>query len=262
MQNFKIHQFTGQIQNNFVVEYSDKLLIMDGGCRRDAIRIERFITTNLKRPMTDVKLIIVTHMHPDHAGGAPLLRKKFGIPIAAHYLADDWYKGFSGSIQHVLDTAMAWFVVLRSKSKIRRMWYRKQINPNYLLKDSSKIPFFEDWEAIHTPGHTSHDISIYNKEQKIVYVADVVLEINSKCKLPFPVTMPDIMAKTLDKLSNYQIAKIDLAHAQKCSIKNEKDFFIQLKPLLNQKLKGAFKIFRPFTRLSSSLKNFDPNENK
>src|SRR5262249_58253892 len=36
-----------------------------------------------------VKEIIITHLHPDHIGGAAHLRDRLGVPIAAHRLTAD-----------------------------------------------------------------------------------------------------------------------------------------------------------------------------
>ncbi len=64
-----IHTLEGYIQNIYLVEYPDKLMLLDGCCRADVDTVFDYITEQLKRPITDLKLIVVTHMHPDHIGG-------------------------------------------------------------------------------------------------------------------------------------------------------------------------------------------------
>ena len=71
----KLHCLNGYIQNIYLAEYADKLLLLDGCCRADINVIEDFIINQLNRPMSDLALIVVTHMHPDHAGAANVLRK-------------------------------------------------------------------------------------------------------------------------------------------------------------------------------------------
>jgi hydroxyacylglutathione hydrolase len=41
--------------------------------------------------MKDIKLIVVTHVHVDHAGSAARLRKLSGAPILAHRDDADFY---------------------------------------------------------------------------------------------------------------------------------------------------------------------------
>ena len=91
----KIHQLQGHIQSIYLVEYPKKLLLLDGCCRADISMLEQFITGNLGRSLTDLKLIVVTHMHPDHAGAAHKLRKITGCEIASANMSRQWYTGLS-----------------------------------------------------------------------------------------------------------------------------------------------------------------------
>jgi len=66
----KLHQIQGYIQSIYLAEYPHKLLLLDGACRADVETISYFITGSLKRPLSHLKLVVSTHMHPDHAGAA------------------------------------------------------------------------------------------------------------------------------------------------------------------------------------------------
>ncbi len=210
--NYKIHHLKGYIQSLYLVEYPDKLLLLDGGSRGDVKRIENFITETLNRKISDLKLIVVTHLHPDHAGAAPHLRKKHNIPIAGHPELDYWYNGFWGIIQHFIDTLLAWYVATKSRNNYKRMWYQRSLKPDFELCDGQHLPEFYDWEVICTPGHTTHDISIYNRKDKIIYIGDLAIKLGGKFNLPFPVALPDVMEKSLEKVMNLEIDKILFAH--------------------------------------------------
>ena len=54
----------------YLAEYADKLMLLDGASRADIPHLKDFIEYQLKRPFTDLKLVVVTHMHPDHVLGA------------------------------------------------------------------------------------------------------------------------------------------------------------------------------------------------
>ena len=65
-----IVRLDGYIQSSYLAVYPDKLMLLDGGCRPDVALVLGYIKNTLKRPISDLKVVVVTHMHPDHAGGA------------------------------------------------------------------------------------------------------------------------------------------------------------------------------------------------
>jgi len=238
---FKIHEIMGHIQSIFVIEYPDKILLTDCATKADLLKIEHFMQNELGRKMNDITLAVVSHMHPDHAGLANTLQKKYNIPIATHPMAKKWYSGFFGELQHLIDVILAWYVSIKMKNPPKRMWYSSNIKPDYSVNNGDKLPFFNDWQVIHTPGHTSHDISLYHEKTKTIYLGDVVLQINKKYLLPMPVTLPVLMEKTLTNLSKLNIETLLLAHGSKVIIKNRKTFFENLILQLKEKKPGIFR---------------------
>lgn len=75
-----IHTIQGYIQTIYLAEYPDKLLLLDGASRADITYLCQFIEQQLARPLSDLKVVVVTHMHPDHAGAAHRLRALTGCP--------------------------------------------------------------------------------------------------------------------------------------------------------------------------------------
>ncbi|MEA3451642.1 MAG: MBL fold metallo-hydrolase [Bacteroidota bacterium] len=260
--HFTIHSIRGFIETIFLVEYNEKLLLLDGGAKPDVEIIENFILQKLNRPMSDLKLIISTHMHPDHAGAATFLRKKHNIPIAAHTEADEWYSGFRGFIQQKFDIFLASYVVRKKNNTKKDFKYPRKINADYLLKDGDLLPFFNDWKIIHAPGHTSHMFVVYNQSEKTLYAADVLLVVNKKCKLPFPVELKVLGEQTLLKLSKLEIKTLLLAHGGKRENINTKQKFLDLIPKLKQKYKFPMKLLIPFTSNNYPLKNYRKIEKK
>ncbi|MCK5781133.1 MAG: MBL fold metallo-hydrolase [Flavobacteriales bacterium] len=253
--DFKIHHLDGYIQSLYIVEYADKLLLLDGGSRGDVMKIEYFITRTLKRPMSDLKLIVVTHLHPDHAGAAPHLRKKFNIPIAGHPELDYWYKGFSGQIQHLLDTLFAWFVAYKLRNKYKRVWFQPSLKPDYELCDDQMLPFFYDWEVLCTPGHTTHDISVLNRKERIIYIGDLAIKLGSKFNLPFPVALPSVMEKSLIRVSELDVDNILFAHGGVVNESSEVVFDIVRSKLKNYP-PPKFKRVKWFTNLNRAIRKY------
>lgn len=207
-----LHRIPGQIETIYLAEYPDRLLLLDGGCRCDTRRIRKYVTKRLGKRMEDITLSFVSHVHPDHAGAAPVLRKRYGIPIAAPRAIDTWYAGLSGWLQHLIDYLFAWAVVIRMGRPWLRMWYPRFVRPDFPLEDGSFLPFFEDWKALLTPGHTAHHAVLYNEGDGTLYAGDLVLKANDRWLLPVPITMPAAQKESLRRLSAMNITRMLLAH--------------------------------------------------
>jgi len=222
--SFLLHEIKGYLASIFVAEYKDKILILDGGSRLDAIRIKRFVENTLNRPFSDVKLIISTHPHPDHAGGVQLLRKKFNTPVAAHENFDMWYRGAGGWIQHKIDTFLAHYSARKNRGKNERTWYSRKLKADFSLKNNQLVPFFNDWEIFYIPGHTMYDIAIYHKEKQLLVIGDIVISRKGNYHLPIPVSFKDKMKGSLLKLNKLEVKTILMAHGG--IVENpDKDFF-------------------------------------
>jgi glyoxylase-like metal-dependent hydrolase (beta-lactamase superfamily II) len=211
----------------------------------------------LKRKISDLKLSVVTHIHPDHAGAAQFLRKKFNIPVAAFKTIDLWYSGITGKIQHLTDIALAAYVILKSKKKYKSIYYKRKLEANYKLSDGETLPFFSDWKIIHSPGHTSHDICLFNEEHKILYAADLILEINEKFMMPFPVVFPEIMKLTFNKISHFNFNKLYIAHGTAENLENPKLLFEKESELFSGKVPKKFGILKNFIKFSKCARNFE-----
>ena len=96
----KIHTLSGYIQHIYLVEDTKGILLLDGCSRADVDNVCQYITKTLSRPLSDLKLVVVTHMHPDHAGGAMLLRERTGAQVASHPKAINWYSGVAGRTRY------------------------------------------------------------------------------------------------------------------------------------------------------------------
>lgn len=210
---FVVHHLEGLIQSIFIAEYGHGLLILDGGCTSDVRPIEDFITKTLGRSMSAVKLSIVSHMHPDHAGAAQVLRKKHRIPIAAYRSVDVWYSGWGGALQHAIDVNLARVMASKmGRPLLKSFWYSRKLQPDYPLADGDTAPFFDDWRIIHVPGHTSHDIVVYNQSESLLYAADLILSVRGRFLPGFPFSLPDQYKSSLQKLKTLAVKKILLAH--------------------------------------------------
>ena len=163
----EIIRLEGYIQSIYLAVYPDQLLLLDGCCRPDVPMVLSYITTTLQRPISDLKVVMVTHMHPDHAGGAHQLRRITGCHIVAADKPRQWYHGIGGQLMHLVDTGLAHYVAKRQGRPFKRLWYPAHLHADITVQDGDHIPEFEDWQVIETSGHTDRDLSYIHSLQKV-----------------------------------------------------------------------------------------------
>ncbi|CFX00853.1 Beta-lactamase-like [Syntrophomonas zehnderi OL-4] len=232
LNRFVLHVIPGYITNIFLAEYEHGLLLLDCGAASDVQRIEDYCLQNLKRSPQDIKLAVVTHIHPDHSGGAANLRNRFGTLIASQNELDRWYAGPGGFIQHKLDRFMMQGVARRMQRSLEKTFFPRRINADFLLSDGDSLPIFQDWQAIHVPGHTSHDLVLYNQAESLLYVSDCVLEVKGKYQNPLPIMFPEQMLSSYTKLSTLDAATILLAHGEAIKTEDPRRVFTLARELL------------------------------
>jgi len=227
----KLHHLEGHIQTILLAEYPDKILLLDGCCRSDISIIKHFITDTLKRPFTDLTLVMVTHMHPDHAGAANTLRKITGCKLAAANVSGQWYSGIDGKIMHLTDMLLAKWVAKRMDKTHNKMWYSSKLFPDYKLDDGEALPGFPDWVAIETQGHTDRDLSLHHLPSNKVYIADLIVKVKNKYIPPFPVFYPNRYKASLNKVFALNANSLILAHGGEVNLtKNDHQSLIKLAP--------------------------------
>ncbi len=253
---FTLHQIEGYIATLYLLEYRDKVLLLDGGARQDAARIKNFFEQVLHRPLSDLKLMLVSHMHPDHAGGAPFLRRHAAIPIAAHYDIDRWYRGASGAVQHIVDTVLGHYSARQQFGKLERAWYPRRLKPDFLLHDQDRLPLFSDWTAYQAPGHTLYDMVFYHPQEKLLYVGDLIIRVGDKIVLPFPTLFPELMTASLRHMAELPVRKLLLAHGGIIEVDASSSFFTDLLPQVGRCNYRSFRMIEPLCSLAPDVRSY------
>ena len=208
----QLHILKGYIQNIYLVQDTAGLLLLDGCSRADIATVCDYIQQQLALPLTALKLIMVTHMHPDHAGGAHKLRRLTGARIACHPKAPRWYAGVLGRTAHIIDVSLTWWVANRLGKPKRHIWYTPILKPDLLLEDEQCLPDFPDWQVLYTPGHTDHDLSLWHMPTKQLYIADLIVSVKKRLVPPYPVCHPNQYKQSLQRVNSLAPSQLYFAH--------------------------------------------------
>ncbi len=208
----KLHQLEGYIQAIYLVEYPHGLLLLDGCCRADVEMLTAFIGKKLQRPLSDLKVIVVTHMHPDHAGAAHKLRQITGAQIASTAKDNHWYRGINGVLMHWIDVVLTLYMGRKMGRQLRYVAYPRKLNSDIKLQDGDPIPGFSDWQALATPGHTDRDLSLWHAKTGCIYVADLIIKLKTKFIAPYYIFHPNQYQRSLQKVQQLAPHKTLLAH--------------------------------------------------
>lgn len=227
----------------YLVEYPEGLLLLDGCCRADIDMLKLFITEELSRPFNDLKLVVVTHMHPDHAGAAHKLRELTGCKIASAKTTTHWYRGVGGRLLHLTDLLLAGWVAGRLGKPRKNLWYSPFLYPDIELNDGEVLPYFAEWRTVTTPGHTDRDISLLHIPSNRMYVADLIVKVKNRFIPPFPVFHPNQYRASLQKVIGMQLDALWLAHSGEVNLStSEYEHLTTVAPRLPQTPWRATKI--------------------
>lgn len=223
----EIHHLKGHMQDMYMAVYPDQLLLLDGGCRCDVPMIQQFITQDLGRELHELKLVVVTHIHPDHAGGAHLLRKLTGCAIASANQSTHWYGGVRGFMMYLIDLYLARTIIRRIKQTPKNLFFNPYLKPDYRLNNEDTLPGFPDWQVLTTEGHTDRDLTVYHPETRSAYTADLIIKTRRGYISPFPVYLPENYRASLQKVQALNLQQQYLAHGGKVQLtSDEYDDFI------------------------------------
>lgn len=209
----KIHKLKGYIQNMYLVEYPHGLLLLDSGTRADVPMVLEFIKNQLQRSTSDLKLVIATHAHPDHSGGANEF-KKLGIAIAGPEKLNQWYNGLSGITAYWLDILLTYLVRRRTHKDhlYKNVLFPRKVKFNHHLAEGHSLPAFDEWTVLECPGHTASDISLYHSQTQTAYIADNLIAHRSGIIPPYPIHFPDLYKNSLQRYIDLNITSFLLAH--------------------------------------------------
>ncbi len=159
MKKPEIFQFKVEINRCYIIQ-QEGTIMMDGGSPNQIESIKKSFKTLNINPK-DIRLVVLSHGHFDHAGSAKEIRELTGAKILVHKNDNDMLETAEMIWPPAANT---WGSITRSifkpllKNKVKFQKTQADIvmeGSEFSLKD-----FGIDGKIIHTPGHTNGSISV------------------------------------------------------------------------------------------------------
>jgi glyoxylase-like metal-dependent hydrolase (beta-lactamase superfamily II) len=139
-------------------------MLIDAGTRWARRRIFRQISDRT------VRLVALTHCHPDHQGVAAAVCRHFGVPLACHE-ADA--AAMEGKRRMQPEN---WLIRLGE-----RFWSGPAHPVGRCLQEGDQVGGFR---VVHAPGHTPGHVIFFREADRLVIAGDVLANINFLTRKP------------------------------------------------------------------------------
>lgn len=165
----------GKVFPYLFVEDKDNLTLIDPGFLSQLPMLEKYLQ-DIGYEIKNVKQIILTHVHVDHAQAANEVKRKSGARIYSHWIEARYlahnppYMG-PPSTQETIKKLENLGVSVESLS---REYGTLEVEPISVDEQVSDGDMIGSLKVIHTPGHTPGHISLYYEKDKLLLGADSI----------------------------------------------------------------------------------------
>ena len=203
---YKITQIKGGTDNCYIVSDGKNALLFDtsSGAAQDKV-LEALRGY-------DLKLVVLSHPHFDHAENAALISERFNVPVAFHQSDDEIFDNYDA--QPLKSYGLVGFVVLKMSLKVLRETKVQRPDNSFYIKDGDTLKDygFEDIKVVGLPGHTKGSIGLLVGDSAIL-VGDA-LDNWIRPGVGHLFYDLDVQKKTADKIRSYGPRRVYYGHGK------------------------------------------------
>ena len=151
-----------------VLATDDGVVMVDAGSK-GSLRLIKSGLDELGISLDSVRLIVLTHYHPDHSGGLRELVDATSAEVAVHGLEAEIISGGQPHPSPHRNRILAGVL----DPFIARM-YGGPVSVEHVLEDRDQLPGSESVVVVHTPGHTKGSICLLVPSSRTLIVGDAL----------------------------------------------------------------------------------------
>ncbi|NDJ61691.1 MAG: MBL fold metallo-hydrolase [Chloroflexi bacterium] len=197
-----LYQFTNTIAGRiYMIADPDGVTLVDTGMRPAADIVLDQLAATGRRP-TDIKRILITHAHPDHADGLPKLKEASGAQVIASAVESPFVQGQQPVPRPNRDDlpSLAKLMYLPS-TPLAGAPVDREVNDGDIIAEA-----MGGLQVIATPGHAPGHVSYWQPQQRVLFVGDVMMRLPWGLSLPVAAYTPDMDE---NKRSIKRLAELD-----------------------------------------------------
>jgi glyoxylase-like metal-dependent hydrolase (beta-lactamase superfamily II) len=167
-----IYQISLGWVNVFVINH-DGLTLVGTGNAGSAEKIFSAIKNGGMDPF-DIKQIILTHAHPNHAGSAAEIKRMLRVPVMAHR-EDAAIMQYGVAVRKEICLTPGLRNLLIYEMFIKRSRINiEPVHTDVFLSDNDLLPLLGGIRVIHTPGHSKGHISLLAEKEQVLLAGDLL----------------------------------------------------------------------------------------